>query len=366
MPADRRPLRVEAVVSGRLAASTRFRVLQHVDPLAALGVAVTARPPRVSKYARVPDRMARRRSAPMLRLGWTAAKLASRAPAVGRSWAADVTWLEREMLPGQLSLEPLLHRPLVFDVDDAIWLLSAGHERAARWAAAHSACVVAGNDFLADWASGHARRVERVWTAVDTDRFRPRAAGRAPGFVLGWTGSSSTLHYLEALDGPLSRVLAEAPDARLVVVADRRPHLPSVPAERLELVPWSPDTEADAVAGFDVGLAPLRDTPWARGKCAFKLVQYLACAVAVVASPYGMNRQVLELGEVGVAAEDDDAWVEALLALHADRDRTAALGRAGRAVAEAHFARPTVARQLAGVLLSAAGRPPPGGDPSAR
>ena len=340
-------LRVEAIVSGRLAASSRFRVLQHVEPLHRLGIKVSARAPRISKYASAPVRWTRRPMvAPGAKLAMEGAKLASRMPGAARSWRADMTWLEREILPGHLTLEPLLHRPVLFDVDDAIWLLSPGHERATRAIARRAACVVAGNDFLADWFGSVAPAVERVWTAIDTDRFTP-ATDAHEGFVLGWTGSGSSLRYLRAIAPAIGRFMTEVSEARLVVMANAFIELPGIPVDRIELVPWSPTTEATVIQGFDVGLMPLTGGDWAKGKCAFKMLQYLSCAVPAVVSPVGMNTEVLAMAEVGLAASSDDEWVEALLTLYHDRDKADALGRTGRELAECAFALPVIAAQLA-------------------
>jgi glycosyltransferase involved in cell wall biosynthesis len=343
-------VRVEAIVSGRLAPSSRFRVLQHVAPLAQLGIEVSARPARISKYASVPGKLARRpvvsRAA---RVALQGAKVAARLPGTARSWRADLTWLEREMLPGTVTLEPFLHRPLLFDVDDAIWLLSAGHERAARAIAGRAACVIAGNDFLAEWFASAAPAVERVWTAIDTERFTPAPRTDKP-FVAGWTGSGSSLRYLRAIAPAIGRFLTEAPDARLVVMADAFVPLPGVPDDRVDLVPWSPDTEATVIRGFDVGLMPLGTGDWAKGKCAFKMLQYLSCAVPAVVSPVGMSAEVLAMAEVGLAAATTDEWVEAMLTLYRDRERAGALGRTGRDLAERAFSLPVIAPQLAAIM----------------
>jgi glycosyltransferase involved in cell wall biosynthesis len=344
------PLRVAAMVSGRTAPSSRFRVLQHVEPLRRLGIAVSATPPRISKYAGVPSRWAPHRAvAPAAELALRGAKLAVRLPGAARTWGADVTWLEREVTPGRLTLEPLLHRPLLFDVDDAIWLLSPGHERAARAVAARAACVLAGNDFLAEWFEPVAPAVERVWTAIDTERFAPTARRDGP-FVVGWTGSGSSIRFLAAIAPAIGRFLAEAHDARLVVMSDVFVPLSGVPADRVDLVPWSPAAEAAVIEDFDVGLMPLGSGTWARGKCAFKMLQYLACAVPAVVSPVGMNAQILAMDDVGLAAPDEDGWVDALMALYRDRDRSVALGLAGRALVERDFSVPVIAAQLAAAM----------------
>ena len=206
----------------------------------------------------------------------------------------------------------MLHRPVLFDVDDAIWLLSPGHERATRAVARRAACVVAGNDFLADWfaTGGTGRRA-----GVDGNRHRavhPRAGTTHRSW---WDGpardrASGTCGRSPRPSGGSSR---EVPDARLVVVADAFIDLPGVPVDRIDLVPWSPETEATAIQGFDVGLMPLTGGDWAKGKCAFKMLQYMACGVPAVVSPVGMNTEVLAMADVGLAASIEDEWVEALL-----------------------------------------------------
>jgi glycosyltransferase involved in cell wall biosynthesis len=341
-------MRVEAVLSGRLAASSRFRVEQHVEPLAALGISVRARPPRVSKYAAPP--YAWRRLGPLAAPVLTGAKLGARVPAVARSWTADLTWLEREILPGHRTLEGVLHRPLLFDVDDAVWLFSDAHRRAVTWTGRRAAGVVAGNDYIAEWFEGVGASATRVWTAVDTHRFRPPADRDRTGFVVGWTGSRSALRYLADLATPLGRFLEQVPEATLLVVADGDPWLPGIPADRVHFVRWSAAEEAELVRRMDVGIAPLPDSPWARGKCAFKMLQYMATGVPVVASPVGMNGQLLGMAEVGLAAPDEAAWVDALQTLYRDSALRSCLGAAGRALVEERFSVPVIAGELAGVM----------------
>ncbi|HML01661.1 MAG TPA: glycosyltransferase [Acidimicrobiales bacterium] len=344
-------LRVQAVVSGRTNPSSRFRVLQYVPALARLGVDVDARPPRIGKYASLHSRWRRRPAlGGAMGLGLSTVKLGTRVPAVLRSWRADVTWLEREMLPGALSLEPVLGRPILFDVDDAVWLLSDGHERAVRAICRLAACAVAGNDYLAEWLSRTGVAVEKVWTAIDTDRFTFAERSGESGFTIGWTGSASTLPYLESIASPLADFLRRVPDSRLVVMADRSPRLPGVPAERTEFVPWSPQAEAAVVRRFDVGLMPLPDSPWGRGKCAFKLLQYLASGVPAVASPVGMSAEVLAMAQVGLAASEEADWTTALHELHADAEGARAMGDAGRRLVEERFSQQVIAPRLASIM----------------
>ena len=188
-----------------------------------------------------------------------------------------------------------------------------------------------------------------MWTAIDTERFTPAARAATTAFVLGWTGSGSSLRYLRAWRPPSARFLAEAPEARLVVMADavhRPPRHPRRPDRPRAVEPRQ--SRRTAIQDFDVGLMPLGGGDWAKGKCAFKMLQYLACAVPAVVSPVGMNAEVLAMADVGLAATTEDEWVEALLTLYRDRDTAPA--------ARSHRSRARRAR-----LLRAGHRSPTGG-----
>jgi glycosyltransferase involved in cell wall biosynthesis len=345
-------IEVAALTSGRRVPSSRFRVRQHVEPLRSLGVDVHEYVPAIDKYARLPgwpSGVSQVAVGPLYLL-WQAVKVSSRLPAVLASHRHDVTWLQRELLPGYLTLEPALKRPLVLDIDDAIWLAKPFGRSATRALARRADLIVAGNRYLAEWFSGHNREVHVVPTAVDTDRFRARPrpdSGRA-SFVVGWTGTSGNLAFLRSIERPLARFLDEHPDARLRVVSDAPPGLTA--SGQVDYVPWSEDVEVAAVQEMDVGLMPLPDNEWTRGKCGFKMLQYMACGVAVVASPVGVNAEILAMAELGLAAREEADWYDALCWLHANRFKALQYGENGRSVAETRFGKEVVARQLAEIF----------------
>jgi glycosyltransferase involved in cell wall biosynthesis len=348
-------IEVAALTSGRSVPSRRFRVAQHIGPLQDLGVRVTEYLPAISKYAPLPlwpQGWPRQFGYPLYG-AWQAMKLAARIPGVAGSWRSRVTWLERELVSGAPSLESLLKRPLVFDVDDAIWLSPPFGRLAAKNVARHADVVLAGNRYVADWFGRYARDVRVLPTAVDTDRFRPPSEGPREDdgkFTLGWTGISWNLPYLAAIEEPLARFLLDHAEARLLVVADTLPVLKRIPADRLEFEPWNPAVEAPAIRRMDVGLMPLPDNAWTRGKASFKMLQYMACGLPVVVSPVGMNVEVLALGQVGLAATSPGDWYQALLRLYQDRELGRRLGRTGRALVESRFSRAVVSKVLADVF----------------
>jgi glycosyltransferase involved in cell wall biosynthesis len=326
-------------VGGPATASTRYRVLALVPALEHAGFAVRVRYPL------------RGRAAP--RALWRAADLLR--DAVGRR-AADLVLIHRKTFPPALAARLRRARqPLLFDFDDALDLPPPGRPDHPRYARNFRATVGAADTILCGNAELARRaahpRAEILPTSVDTDRFAPGAVRAAAGPVLGWVGHADNLRYLEALAGVLHEILRRHPALRIVVGADRPPALPGLP---VEYRPWSLERELAIFDGIGVGLMPLADDPWTRGKCAFKALQYMALGIPAVASPVGANREVIENGRSGLLPATDAEWLEALDGLLANPDRARALGAAGRAVVEARYSLDRAARRLI-ALLTAAG-----------
>lgn len=342
-------IKVAALTSGRMTPSSRFRVRQHIPLLQELGIRVREFTPALAKNRRIPGwpTLIPEKYALPLYAGWQALKLSTRIPGFWGSWRAQITWLERELLPTYLTLEPCLKRPLVFDVDDAIWLSHRRSETVMRKIALRADVVMAGNAFIADWFSQYAHLVHIIHTAIDTDRFRPTSRGNRQDFVVGWTGSASTLKYLEEIEEALARFAVHHADVQFVVIADRPPALSRISAR---FIPWTPEVEVSAVQEMSVGLMPLPDNDWARGKCAFKMLQYMACGIPSIVSPVGLNADILSMDNVGLAASRTDEWYEALSYLYHHRDEVGRYGRAARTLAERRFSARAIAKQIAGVF----------------
>jgi glycosyltransferase involved in cell wall biosynthesis len=217
-----------------------------------------------------------------------------------------------------------------------------------------AAIVVAGNDYLAARArAAGAREVVVVPSVVDLDAYpmTPPIAAAVP--VIGWIGSPSTEGSLDAVAGALARVCAGG-RARVVLVGARegRRRWPFP----CEVRPWIPGGEAAAIAGFTVGIMPLPDDPWSRGKCGYKLVQYMACGRPAVASPVGANRDIVVPDVTGLLATSEEEWEQALARLLGDDALRARLGRAGRAHVESGYALQRTAPIVAGLLRRASSR----------
>ncbi len=344
---------VTAITSGKQLPSTHYRIRQYISLLQDAGIHVREYRPVIDKWAPLPGKpewMTNRQLLPFYAL-WQGLKLATRIPGIMGSYRCDITWLNKELLPGYSTLEGLMGRPLVSDVDDAIWLTPPFGERAARHIGQRSDVLVVGNDYLANWFDHCASQIQIVPTAVDVSLFRPSTQKEQDDlFIVGWIGSQGNLSYLSAIQPALKAFLSTRKDARLLVVSDAEPEFGELPPAQVIFQPWTRETEVASIQKMDVGLMPLADSDWARGKCAFKMLQYMAVGLPVVVSPVGMNAQVLKMGELGFGVDDIDDWIGALETLYADRDYGKCLGATGRQVVKAKFDLPVVGEKLAAVF----------------
>lgn len=249
---------------------------------------------------------------------------------------------------GPAIYESLLARtgiPLIYDFDDAIWVPSPS---VANRRFAHlrfygktasickmSAVVTAGNEYLADYAQQHARQVVVVPTTVELAQYPLNPPPPESPFVIVWIGSQSTLPLLELVRPAIER-LASTRDVVMRVICSEPPARPFA-GVRIEFIPWTADGEGAAINDSHVEIIPLPDDDFARGKCACKALQYMAAGRPAVASPVGMNGELIRSGENGILADTQEQWVTALEQLAASPELRERLGRAGRATVETGF-----------------------------
>jgi glycosyltransferase involved in cell wall biosynthesis len=342
-------LEVTSYTGGAQVPSARFRVRQYIPLLIGEGVEIREVPSRFGQYP--PESR-------LIRPLWGAGAVGANFMATFKSWGTALTLLQREMISTMVTLEPFTKAPRVLDVDDAIFLLRQG--KAAKRLAGMCETVICGNNYLAEWFSQYNSRIEILPTAVDTERYFVPSRGDSDDtrVIIGWIGTSGNLKFLSMLEEALARVLHLFPRAHLRVVSDQRPELNRLPLDRWEYNPWTPETEVGEIQGMDIGLMPLEDSPWARGKCSFKMLQYMACSIPVVVSPVGMNQEVLVEGEVGMGPRCTREWVDALAGLVADSHLRRRLGVRGREIVEAKYSLRGLAPRLASILKQAASHSP--------
>ena len=335
-------MRVAAYTGGSSTPSARMRVRQYAPLLAQYGIDLHEYTLTLGK-----SMPTRKRD----RAVWAAKTVLERAFSIPASYWADLTLISRNLMPGFLPGDRLTRAPRVLDVDDAIWLTRGGH----RAGALARACdlVICGNSFLAEHFSQWNRNVAILPTAVDASRVVPSEQSRncdAP--VIGWTGTSLNFPYLYSIEPALQIVLAKNPRARLRVIAETAPSFSQLNPAQVDFVPWDPVTEISVLKTFTVGVMPLIDSVWERGKCSFKMLLYMAGGIPVVVSPIGMNREVLSKGEIGFGASTLNEWTEALITLLSDPTLARNMGSVGRKVIEEFFSVEKLAPVFAGLLHS--------------
>lgn len=259
---------------------------------------------------------------------------------------ADAVIVQRRLLAGwQLTLLRRARR-LLFDFDDAVFLrdsyapkgLHSGR-RCRRFAAMMRAAdaVIAGNSFLAAEAGRwtEAGRVTIIPTCVDPGRYPVAGHVRSgDGVQLVWVGSSSTLKGLEKIQPLLNAIGSGCPRVQLKLICDRFLSLTNLPVQPC---PWTEATEAAEIAAGDIGISWVPDDLWSRGKCALKVLQYMAAGLPVVANPVGVQGELIRNGENGFLATRPAEWVEAIRTLAHDPVLRRRLGQAARRLVETDF-----------------------------
>jgi glycosyltransferase involved in cell wall biosynthesis len=322
---------------GDRAASTRQRLLQFAPGLRAEGIELEVCGLLGNDYL---DASFSGRSIPWAKVLGSAAR---RLRDLARQGRFDLRMVHCElfpMMPGWLE-RVLLRSPYLYDFDDAFYLkylaprfsaLSGVLGRKFDTVMEGAAGITAGNRTLAEFAQARNRHVTLLPTVVDTDRYLPAPKPRGDEFVVGWIGSPSTASYLSELVEPLAALGAEGP-VRLVVVGGKAPAIRGVVVEERA---WREDSEIEAIQAFDAGVMPLPDDDWARGKCAYKLIQYMACALPVVASRVGANVELVR-EDCGFLVSSAAEWVAALRTLRDNSGVGRAMGQRGRERIEAHY-----------------------------
>jgi glycosyltransferase involved in cell wall biosynthesis len=255
------------------------------------------------------------------------------------------------MVSTLLTLERFTHRPRVLDVDDAVWL-NRGAEN--NFAALARMCdgVICGNKFIAENVARWNRSLIVLPTAVDTLRYRPMGTSRVsnPNQIIGWSGLGSGLKYLYGIEPALLKVLRNHKNAVLRVVSNVMPTLRLLSGCNVEFIPWSPENEVQTIQEMSVGLMPIDDSLWSRGKCSYKMLLYMSCGVPVVVSPIGMNKEVLALGKVGFGPLSESDWVDNISWLLNNREDASQMGLAGKRLVDEHFSIRTLTPRLAAYL----------------
>lgn len=324
-------MKVFALTFGRPTnASSRYRIYQYIEPLRAEGISLEAAEARsYSDWRRLQE--------------------------------YDLVLLQKQLL-GWRKFSQLrkFSRRLAYDLDDAIWLPQRGKHhfftQIRLWVRIRAQVrtvefCIAANEVLAAHARREgAARAEVLPMALPADDWpQPEEKPSDSRVVLGWSGAPPNLPYLEKLEPALLKVLDRCPNVEVHVYCGRRPDFQKLPFRHF---PFQPGTEAGVIRGFDIGLLPLPDDPFAAAKSPIKALQYFACGLPAVANPVGATRELVRPEETGLWAATEAEWLSALTRLVQSAELRRRLGSNARAFFEQNHTVASVAPRFAALLRS--------------
>ena len=324
--------------------SNRFRVEQYLPYLKEVGIDFALKPFYNSSIYKILYKKGHYFKKAIFLIFFTLRRIRD----IFTSRSYDVTFIHREAFPSLGYLFEIFFRffskKLVYDFDDAVFLKKPAKTRKAIEVSDY---VIAGNNFLKDYAAKHNGNVAVIPTCIDTDRYKPRSgAVKSDKLVIGWIGTSFTSIYLDLLRDVFREIARRYKNVefRIIGASFLESGIPLISRE------WSLNTEIEELQGFDIGIMPLFDDDWAKGKCAFKIIQYMAVGIPTVASKVGMNIDVIEDGVNGFLVSDKKEWLDRLVFLIDNADMRQKLGRAGRMLAESKYSVKANAPVLLGLL----------------
>ncbi|GFE58637.1 glycosyltransferase family 4 protein [Geobacter sp. AOG1] len=328
----------------RKGASSRLRSFQYVTYIEANGFEITIQSLFDDGYLSSVYNRGKRSATTIARL------YSQRLVVLLSIFKYDLIWIEKEIFPFLPAFAErlllLLGKAYIVDYDDAVFhnydlsrfpVVRQLLGRKIDKVMAYANMVVCGNNYIAERASqAGAKHIEILPTVVDTLRYMPRVARENQCPVIGWIGSPSTQKYVQDMLPVLQRVCRNG-RARLVLVGAQPELVSGLHDVPVEFVAWKEETESEKIACFDIGIMPLPNGPWERGKCGYKLIQYMACGLPVVASPVGVNRQIVEHGVNGFLADTPEEWESALMTLVNNPGSCLRMGQAGRQRVEERY-----------------------------
>lgn len=338
----------------RKGASSRLRFYQYIDTFARDGLDVTISPLLPDDYL---NRLYSGLPTNFINIAF---HYVSRLLTLFKSYQYDLLWIEKEIYPGLPSFAERILNFLgviyVVDYDDAIfhnydlrsslykWFMGNKISNVMRY----SKCVICGNDYIAEYAkNAGSRQVELIPTVVDTNKYNSIIPAEDKNLIIGWIGTPSTVKYLDIVVPSLKRLSEEFPLTLCVIGANF-----SAGGLNVDCKQWLEDLEVPYIKTFDIGIMPLIDMPWERGKCGYKLIQYMACGIPVVASPVGVNKELVQPGVNGYLCTDDESWYQAFKHLALNSNIRNSLGLSGRNIVTAYYSLHSASRRLTSLFNS--------------
>ncbi len=314
----------------RNTASTRLRVLDHIPYLESEGFTVRIHYP-VKKSG--------------LRIRRIFEKHNEYSSIIEAAKDAGIVIVQKRLLPPIIiaKIGRSCHR-IIYDFDDAI--MTSQHKKSSMITAIrtqsrfkaickHSAAIIAGNRYLASRVDEiYRNKVHILQTAVNKDKYDPPANTPRKSVIIGWIGQPTNYPYIKDLENVFSQLTRIHPETELLIISKGNPEIRNI---KTTLIPWSEETEAKSLSNIDIGIMPMPDNEWTRGKCAYKALQYMASGIPVICSDVGGNKEVVRNGVDGFVVKNQEEWLNALLRLIENDKLRAQMGKSGRSSIETNY-----------------------------
>jgi glycosyltransferase involved in cell wall biosynthesis len=338
-------MNITAISPGYNEPSSRFRIRQYIPHLKEKNIFVHEFWSIPRKSYKLPGALGSIRQRYILPLSGATEliKFGSLIPSFLDSFKADLVWMNRPA-HNLIHFEKYYRKPVIFDVDDAIWLYN---EKKMEQTAKNVSCIIAGNEYIGEWFSRFNKNIFIVPTAVDTCRFISNPSiNKEEKFIIGWSGSKDGLRFVYAIEEQLNGFIRNHKNTFIKIICDCRPDFKFIPPERTIYIKWNPLTENTELQDLSVGIMPLTDNEWSRGKCSFKMLQYMSMAIPVVVSDVGMNSELLAKSKIGFGVRKLKEWQEALTILLNDQSLQDKMGNNGRTLVENEYSVKVVVEKL--------------------
>jgi glycosyltransferase involved in cell wall biosynthesis len=337
-------IKVAAFTGSKTISSRRFRVFQYIKLLKEQDVIIIE---HYSKFGSWPPVKL------IYRPFWLILTIIDRVLPIINSFKCDVIFFQRELVSTLLTFELYTKRPRVLDVDDAIWLQNYRSRKNFIKLVTQCDGVICGNEYIFNYLKLYNNNCIIIPTSVDTNRFIPFGLiEKNNSKIIGWSGLSSGFKFLYDIENELNQVLISHPNVRLRIVSDLEPKFNYISKERIEFIKWTPENEVFTIQKMTIGIMPIDDTEWSKGKCSYKMLLYMSCAIPVVVSNFGMNKEVLGKGNVGLGCNNNSDWVSNLNFLLENQELANEMGVNGRKIIEKYYSLGSNAILLSNFLKS--------------
>jgi len=317
-------LKLSALTGGINFPSARYRVRQYIKPMEVKNIKITE---YSAKYNSIPP------ASFLSRLAWFPKTLLERRISIIKASEYDLVLLQRELISSIFILEKFIKKPIYFDVDDAIWLNFKFNSQLKIVSKFDK--LICGNDFIGNYFSKYNKNIFILPTPVNTDLYFPidKDDINEEIFYIGWVGSSSGFIFFDNdIQFALNNLLNKYKNWKFLVISDIKPQFAFIDNSKIVFKQWDPNFESDYVNMMDIGLMPLNNTDWSKGKCSYKMLIYMACGIPVVVSNYGMNTTVLNKGDVGFGCIKKQEWYDSIDYLINNENIRKNMGACGRKI----------------------------------